>query len=310
MTLPRDIVVTHGDRVIFPDDGITKAQVVEHYARVAPYALPHVRGRPVSMQRVRDNIYAQVFYQKDMPSHFPDWIARVTVPKVGGTVTHVVCNDAASLIYIANQGCITPHVWLSRVGALERPDRMIIDLDPGDGGVEDARFAAHLARAVLTEAGLEPYLMATGSRGYHVVVPIKPLLDFEQVRAIAFGLAQAMERRAPDRLTTEFYKEKRNGRLFLDCNRNAWAQTAVPVYSIRPKKGAPVAVPITWNELDSIAPDAFNVRTIPDRLAEVPDPWPGFARRARSLDSAKRWLAASGGASSDLDVAPAHNGGA
>jgi bifunctional non-homologous end joining protein LigD len=286
----RPIEITHADRVMFPDDGITKGEVVEHYARVAPFALPHLRGRPVSMQRVRDNIYAQVFYQKDAPPHFPDWIHRVVVPKAGGTVTHAICDDAASLVYLANQGCITPHVWLSRVPKLQLPDRMIIDLDPGDGGVSDARFAATLARDVLTQAKLTPYLMATGSRGYHVVVPIKPQADFDEVRAVAFGLSEAMAQRAPDRLTTEFYKEKRGGRLFLDCNRNAWAQTAVPPYSVRPKPGAPVAVPITWDELDSIAPDQFNVRTIADRLNASPDPWPGFARAARALDTARRAL--------------------
>lgn len=285
------IEITHGGRVLFPDDGITKAEVVEHYARVAPFALPHLRGRPVSMQRVRDNIYAQVFYQKDAPPHFPDWVHRVTVPKSGGTVTHAICDDAASLVYLANQGCITPHVWLSRVPDLHLPDRLIIDLDPGDGGVADARFAAKLAREVLDEAGLAPFLMATGSRGYHVVVPIKSHTDFEDVRAVAFGLAQQMATRAPDRLTTEFYKEKRGGRLFLDCNRNAWAQTAVPPYSVRPKRGAPVAVPITWDELESVAPDEFNVRTISARLSASPDPWHGFARRAHSLDTTKRWLA-------------------
>lgn len=153
------------------------------------------------------------------------------VPKVGGTVTHAIVDDAASLVYLANQGCITPHVWLSRVPDLQLPDRMVIDLDPGDGGVAEARFAA------------------TGSRGYHAVVPLRPKADFEEVRAVAFGLSEVMASRAPDRLTTEFYKEKRAGRLFLDVNRNAWAQTAVPVYSIRPKKGAHVAVPLRWDEL-------------------------------------------------------------
>jgi bifunctional non-homologous end joining protein LigD len=168
---------------------------------------------------------------------------------------------------------------------------MIIDLDPGDGGVADARFAAHLARDVLTEARLFPYLMATGSRGYHVVVPIKPRVGFEEVRAIAYGLAEQMARRAPDRLTTEFYKAERGGRLFVDCNRNAWAQTAVPPYSIRPKVGAPVAVPISWDELDSVDPDNWNVRTVPDRLERTPNPWPAFSRHARALDATKRWLA-------------------
>ncbi|MEO6350238.1 MAG: non-homologous end-joining DNA ligase [Candidatus Limnocylindrales bacterium] len=285
------IEVTHGDRVMFPESGITKGEVVAHYARIAKVMLPHMRGRPVSMQRVRDNIRTQVFYQKDAPPHFPDWIRRVVVPKVGGTVTHVVCDDAASLVYIANQGCTTPHVWLSRVGALDKPDRMIIDLDPGDGGVADARFAAVLAREILTDAGLVPYLMATGSRGYHVVVPIRPQADFEEVRSVAFGLAEAMARRAPDRLTTEFYKVERAGRLFLDVNRNAWAQTAVPAYSIRPREGAPVAVPLRWDELETAAPDQWNVRTIEARLAEEPEPWRGFGPHTRTLTAARRWLA-------------------
>ncbi|MDQ3870513.1 MAG: ATP-dependent DNA ligase, partial [Chloroflexota bacterium] len=252
----RTITVTHGDRVVFPDDGVTKGEIVEHYRRVARQMLPHLRGRPVSMQRVRDNIDAQVFYQKDAPAHFPDWIRRVTVPKVGGTVAHVVCDDAAALVYIANQGCVTPHVWLSRVRTLQAPDRMIIDLDPGAGGVADARFAARLAREVLTDA---------------------------------------IERRAPHRLTTEFYKAERAGRLFLDVNRNAWAQTAVPPYAIRPKPGAPVAVPLIWEELESTAPDAWSVRTIARRLADVPDPWRGFGPHMRTLGAARRWLARDGG---------------
>ena len=183
-----EIKITHGDRVVFPDDGVTKREVVEHYARVASVMVPHLKGRPVSMQRVRETIYTQVFYQKDAPDYFPDWIARVEVPKVGGTVNHAVIDDAASLVYLANQGCITPHVWLSRVPDLQLPDRMIIDLDPGDGGVADARFAAHLAHEVVSAAGLVPYLMATGSRGYHVVVPLRPQADFEEVREVSFGL--------------------------------------------------------------------------------------------------------------------------
>jgi bifunctional non-homologous end joining protein LigD len=285
------IKITNGDRVVFPGSGVTKRELVEHYARVAQVMLPHLRGRPVSMQRIRENIDTQVFYQKDTPPYFPNWIRREIVPKAGGTVTHVICDDAATLVYLANQGVVTPHVWLSRVDHLAQPDRMVIDLDPGDGGVADARFAAKLARDVLTEAGLVPYLMATGSRGYHAVVPLRPAADFEEVRAIAFGLAEAMAQRAPDRLTTEFYKEKRAGRLFLDVNRNAWAQTAVPPYSVRPKQDAPVAVPLRWDELDHVDPDHWNVRTIPDRLRDEPEPWKSFGPHMRTLAAARRWLA-------------------
>lgn len=286
----RTITVTHGDRVVFPASGVTKAEIVEHYNRVAPHMLPHVRGRPVMIQRFPGPDGNASIYQKAMPSHFPEWIHRVTVPKVGGTVTHVVIDETATLVYIANQGSITPHVWLSRVDHLDRPDRMIIDLDPGSGGVADARFAATAARELLTEAGLVPHLMATGSRGYHVVVPLRPTEGFEEVRAVAFGLAEELARRAPDRLTTEFHKKARNERLFLDCNRNAYAQTAVPVYAVRPRPSAPVAVPLAWDELETTEPDAWTVRTIGDRLENVPDPWRGFARHARSLDAPRRWL--------------------
>jgi bifunctional non-homologous end joining protein LigD len=285
------IPVTHGDRLIFANSDITKGEIVEHYNRVAARMLPHMRGRPVSIQRFPGADGSRPIYQKAIPSHFPDWIHRVTVPKVGGTVTHVVADDAATLVYLANQGCITPHVWLSRVPHLELPDRMIIDLDPGAGGVADARFAAHLARQVLTEAGLFPYLMATGSRGYHVVVPLRVRDTFEDVREVCFGLAEALARRAPDRLTTEFYKAERAGRLFLDCNRNARAQTAVPPYAVRPKPGAPVAVPLTWDELDTTDSDAWTVRTIGKRLEVTTDPWAGITRHARTLDKAKSWLA-------------------
>lgn len=287
----RTIAVTHGDRVVFPDSAITKGEIVAHYYRVAPWMLPHIRGRPVMMQRVKDRIDGDVFYQKAIGSYFPDWIDRVTVAKAGGSVTHPVINDAASLVYIANQGSITPHVWLSRVGHLNQPDRMIIDLDPGSGGVADARFAAHLAHDLLSEVGVSAYLMATGSRGYHVVVPLRVRDTFEEVREVCFGLAQALARRVPDRLTTEFHKSERAGRLFLDCNRNAYAQTAVPAYAIRPRPGAPVAVPLAWDELDSAEPDDWNVRTVAERLEQVPDPWRGFGRHARSLDAARRWLA-------------------
>jgi bifunctional non-homologous end joining protein LigD len=285
------IALSNRDRVVFPDSGVTKGEIVDHYRRVAARMLPHVRGRPVMMQRFPGADGTSV-YQKAIPAHFPEWVNRVTVPKVGGTVTHVICDDAATLVYICNQGSITPHVWLSRVDHLERPDRMIIDLDPGSGGVGDARFAAHMARELFTEAGLVPHLMATGSRGYHIVVPLRAIEGFEEVRSVAFALAEAMARRAPGRLTTEFYKAERGGRLFLDCNRNAWAQTAVPVYAVRPRPGAPVAVPLAWDELDSTEPDGWTVRTIGERLDGIPDPWRGFGRHARSLAAARRWLAA------------------
>jgi bifunctional non-homologous end joining protein LigD len=301
----RTILITNSDRVVFPDAGVTKGDVVEHYRQVAEVMLPHIRGRPVMLQRVGD-IRRPAIYQKEIPSHFPAWISRVTVPKVGGTVTHVICDDAATLVYIANQGSLTPHVWLSRVDHLDRPDRMIIDLDPGAGGAADARFAAHAARLLLTDAGLVPYLMATGSRGFHVVAPLRPIATFDEVRTVANGLAEALVRRAPDRLTTEFRKDKRHGRLYLDCGRNAWAQTAVPPYAVRPRSQAPVAVPLAWDELDTAEPDGWTIRTIFRRLKETPDPWAGMARHARSLEHARRWIARGDSTRDPVLTPPAH----
>jgi bifunctional non-homologous end joining protein LigD len=286
----REIRVSHADRVLFPEPGITKGEIVEYYRRASPVMLPHVRGRPVMMQRLTDGLGGQVFYQKQISSHFPDWIHRVTVEKTGGTVTHVVCDDAATLVYIANQGCITPHVWPSRADDPDRPDRLIFDLDPGPGGTDDARFAAHTSQRFLTELGLVPFLMATGSRGFHVVVPIRRSDSFDSVREVAAGLADALASREPDRLTTEFRKTERRGRLYVDWVRNTYAQTTVPPYAVRPRAQAPVAVPLDWDELDTAEPDGWTVRTVLDRLDRGSDPWRDIGRHARSLAKARRSL--------------------
>jgi bifunctional non-homologous end joining protein LigD len=286
----RTIRISHPDKVLFPNSGITKGEIVDYYRRVAPVMVPHLRGRPLMLQRLPEGLGGPVFYQKQISGYFPDWIHRTTVTKEGGTVTHVVCDDAATLVYLANQGCLTPHTWLSRADDLNRPDRMIIDLDPSTDDVDDVRFAARAAREVMAEAGLEPYLMATGSRGFHVVVPLRRAEAFDEVRSVARGLADALARRAPERLTTAARKADRGNRVYLDVLRNAYAQTAVPPFAIRPREGAPVAVPLDWRELESARPDGWTVRTVLDRLNRTADPWRGFARRAGSLEATRRWL--------------------
>jgi bifunctional non-homologous end joining protein LigD len=291
------IRVSNADRVVFPDSGVTKGEIVAYYRQVAELMLPHLRGRPLMLQRVTKNIEGEVFYQKEIGRHYPDWIHRARVAKAGGWVTHVVCDNAATLVYLANQGCITLHPWLSRADDPERPDRMIFDLDPGTGGVDDARFAATAMRRLLSEAGLEPLLMATGSRGFHLILPIRRSEPWQVVREIAYGLAEALARRAPDRLTVEFRKEQRRGRLFLDYVRNTYAQTAVAPYSVRVRPGAPVAVPLDWDELDSSRPDGWSVRSVLARLERTPDPWRSAGRRAHSLASARRFLQAELGSS-------------
>jgi bifunctional non-homologous end joining protein LigD len=288
------------DKVLFPDVGVTKGDLIEHYRRVAARMVPHMKGRPVSMQRYPDGIEKEGFYQKDAPDYFPDWIRRVTVEKKGGTVEHAICDDAATLVYLANQNCITPHVWLSRADRLHHPDRLIFDLDPPGEDFDDVRFAAGAVRELLRELGLDPFPMTTGGRGLHLLMPLDRRADFDVVRDFARDVAEVLARRHPDRLTTEARKNKRRGRLFLDIMRNSYAQTAVPPYAVRAKAGAPVAVPIAWREVSDpgLTGSRWNTRNVASRLRKK-DPWQGLSRHARSLTGPRRkldrWIAAAEG---------------
>ena len=281
----RDVPITHADKVLFPD-GITKADLAAYYRDVAPAMLPHVRDRPVSMQRFNGGIERGGFFQKDVPRGAPDWVRLVEVPKRGGTVRHVLANDTATLVWLANQNCITPHVFTARADRLDRPDRIVWDLDPS--GADEfplVRRTALELGALLREAGSEPFAMATGSRGVHVVVAIRRRYGFDAVRDAALAVAEALAARRPGELTTAFRKEKRDGRLFLDVNRNGRAQTAVPPYAVRPRPGAPVATPLHWEELDDAAlrPDGWTLRTVLGRLERDGDPWAGITRSAGAL---------------------------
>ena len=287
----RTIRLTHPDRVVFPDLGITKAELVDYYRRVAPVMVPFLRGRPLMLQRLRGDLPSgQLFYQKEAPGYFPSWIRRVTVSNRGGTVTHAICDDAAGLVYLANQGVITPHPWLARADDPDRPDRLVFDLDPSVDALDEVRFAARAVGDLLREVGLQPFLMATGSRGFHVVAAIRREEPFPIVNAIAAALAEALADRAPDRLTTEFSKAGRGTRVFIDYHRNMYAQTAVPPYAVRPRPGAPVATPLAWEELDRARPDGWSIRAMLDRLDRTTDPWSGFGRHPRSIDHVRRWL--------------------
>jgi bifunctional non-homologous end joining protein LigD len=284
--------ISHPDKVLFPDDGVTKGDLAAHYERVAPYMLPHVKNRPVSMQRFPDGIDKQGFFQKEVPDYFPDWIERVKVPKRGGTNTQVVANDADTLVYLVNQGCITPHVWLSRVGKLDSPDRLVFDLDPSGVSFAGIRRAARQVGELVEELGLSPFAMVTGSRGIHVWVPLRPSGDFDEVREFARAASELLVRRDPDLLTLEARKQKRGERILIDIMRNGYAQTAVPPYAVRPRAGAPVATPLRWEELSDarLKPDKFTTRNIARRLAQVGDPWRGISRHARGLERPRRRL--------------------
>jgi bifunctional non-homologous end joining protein LigD len=287
----REVEISRPHKPLFPD-GITKLDLAGYYEAVADFMLPHVEARPLNLERYPDGIDGHRIIQQKASGHFPDWIERVEVGKRGGTVEHVMASDAATLVYLANQACITLHRWLSRADRLDRPDRLIVDLDPSDGTTADVRRAALQFGDLLRDVGLEPFAMATGSRGYHVVAPLQRRQDFDAVRAFARDLARVAAAREPKRLTTEQRKAKREGRILIDIQRNAYAHTAVAPYSVRPRPKAPVATPLDWDELAeaSARPDRWTLQTLPRRLEREADPWREMASAARPLGPAQRLL--------------------
>ncbi|HUS05701.1 MAG TPA: non-homologous end-joining DNA ligase [Bryobacteraceae bacterium] len=284
----RSIPITHEDRILFPRDGITKGDVIEYYRQVAPAMVPHLKGRRLTMQRYPRGIDGESFFQKEISEYFPDWVHRVTVPKKGGTVTHAVCDNAASLVYLANQGCLTPHVGLARLPHLEHPDQMIFDLDPAEDDFEIVRSVAFSMKELLEDIKLKGFVKTTGSRGLHLVLPLDRVLEFNEVRSIARQIAEVLVARRPKDVTLEQLKADRKGRLFLDTNRNGTAQTAVPAFAVRARDGAPVAVPISWDELQDKRLNArtFHIRNAVAHLKTGNNPWTGMARAAKSLGPA------------------------
>jgi bifunctional non-homologous end joining protein LigD len=280
----RNVRITHPEKRLFPD-GTTKADLAEYYRDIAPAMLPHVRERPVSMQRFNAGIGRPGFFAKEVPKGAPDWVPTIEVPKKGGTVRHVLANETATLVWLANQNCITPHVSTARADRLDRPDRIVWDLDPSGDDFDLVRRTALALGELLRAGGTEPFAMVTGSRGIHVVVAIRRRYAYGAVRDAALAVANALVERHPDELTTEFYKEKREGRLFVDVNRNGRAQTAVPAYAVRPRPGAPVATPLRWDEVEdgALRPDAFGLRDALARVERDGDPWADIARSAGAL---------------------------
>ncbi len=287
----RTVKISRPDKQLFPC-GITKLELAEHYAAVAPLMVAQIADRPLTLERYPDGIGGERIMQQRAGKYFPSWIARTVVPKKGGSVEHVRATDAATLVYLAGQACITLHAWLSRRDRLERPDRMIIDLDPGVEDPAAVRRAARVIGELLRELGLEPWAMATGSRGYHVVVALQRRQDFDEVRAFARELGAVAARREPKLFTIEQRKDKRGGRILIDVMRNGYAQTAVAPYSVRARPGAPVATPLAWEELSDsrTRADRWTIKTITRRLDRDGDPWKEIAARPATLTRARSQL--------------------
>jgi len=288
-----DVKVTHPERVLFPDDGITKRDLVDYYCKVADTMLPHLKDRPLNVQRFPRGIDQKGFLQQDFADSAPEWVSRVEVTKEGGTVVHPLAERPEALGWLANQNCITLHAWQSRKGRLDKPDRLVFDLDPSDSDFATVRQTAHAVADVLDDLELARYLQTTGSRGLHVVVPLRADADFDTARQFARDVAEVVVADDPGHRTVEARKEKRDGRIYLDVMRNAYAQTAVAPYSVRPRRGAPVATPLEWDELASrgMRADRFTIRDIPKRLSGQRDPWADMYRHSRSLNGPIKRLA-------------------
>ncbi|MET8457083.1 non-homologous end-joining DNA ligase [Streptomyces parvulus] len=290
----RTLEVHRPGKVLFPaTDGTpeyTKGDLVDYHRAVAPFMLPHLRGRPLMLERHPDGVGGPRFMQKNTPEHYPEWIRRVEVGKEGGTVRHTVCDDSATLVYLADQAALTLHRWLSRAGAVDLPDRMVFDLDPSGDDFEAVREAARLVGELLDELRLPSALMTTGSRGLHVVVPLTARQDFDEVREFARDAADVLAAAHPDRLTTAARKKDRGDRLYLDIQRNAYAQTAVAPFTVRALPGAPVATPVSWDALDDPALHArrWTIATAVEQ-ARI-RPWADVMSRARALGPARRRL--------------------
>ncbi len=285
-----DIEISNREKMFFPEQKYTKGDLIDYYEKIADVILPHIESRPLTMIRFPDGIDGKKFFQKDAPDYFPDWIEKKEVRNQDGTTTnYVICNDMASLVYLANQACITPHIWLSKKDKLNFPDRMIFDLDPADEDFSRVKWAAGMLKNLLQDQlGLPSFLMTTGSRGLHIVVPLKREKSFDEVRSFAQQISVYLEKKYPDALTTAIRKDKRGDKLFLDVTRNAFAQTTVAPYAVRPLNGAPVATPLDWNELEKhdLHSQYYTIQNIFRRLGSKKDPWKNIDDASVSLEKA------------------------
>jgi bifunctional non-homologous end joining protein LigD len=279
-------MITHPDKVLFPDAGITKGDLAAYYEDVAAVMLPHLRGRPVTMERYPAGIDAQGFWQKDVSRGFPAWLTRVNVRKKGGgTVHYPVVTDRRALQWMSNQNTITHHVWTSRTPRLDYPDVCVFDLDPSTDDAAGVRTAAMALRELLAELGLASWIKTSGSKGFHIVVPLDGKTSVGQVVGFADAASRLFVSRAPDTLTLEFSKADRGGRLYVDTGRNIQGATFAAVYTVRARPGAPVSAPCTWDEVEAalVHPRSFTLTNMRARLKDVGDLWAGMRKQGRSL---------------------------
>lgn len=285
----REVALTNLDKVFFPASGLTKGDLVRYYLDVAPFALRHVERRPMQMKRYPNGVEGDFFYQKRVPNPHPAWLetVRIVFPRFGRTADFPVVTDAAGLAWIVNLGCVELHTWHARVRDIERPDYLLIDLDPSaDGQWGAVRAIALVVKEVTDELDLPSFPKTSGATGFHILCPIRPELRFPDVRRFAKALAQEVERRVGDQdvATTTWKVADRRG-VFVDYGQNARDRTIASAYSIRPTADARASAPLRWEEVADVDPAAFTLTTMRDRLAEIGDPTAGMWKRKVGLAS-------------------------
>ena len=278
-------MITHPEKIMFPEDGITKGDLAAYYSAVAKVMLPHIKGRPVTMERFPAGIGKKGFWQKDVSKGFPAWLERVAVPKKDGVVHHPVITDEQSLLWVTNQNAITQHVWISRIPDLYYPDICVFDLDPSREDAAAVRGAALGLRNLLDELGLPSWIKTSGSKGYHIVVPLDGKAKMDDVARFADDVGKVFVSHAPDHLTREFNKVDRKGRIYVDTGRNGYSATFAAAYTVRARNGAPVSAPCTWEEIEKgkVEPGSFHLRNMPARIKKAGDIWADMLRKRPSL---------------------------
>jgi bifunctional non-homologous end joining protein LigD len=292
----RVVRLSSAERVLFPDVGATKGDLFDYYGAVAPALVPHLRNRPFTMKRFREGAAGGFFFQKDAPKGMPEWIPTRrfrTWPREGDSriVAFPLVNDELALLWMVQMHCIDMNAWYSRVDKPDRPDFVLFDLDPPDGGFRQAIAVAHLVRELMDQVGLTSYVKTSGADGIHVLVPVTRRSDHEAARDFAQQAADLLASRHPGLVTTEWRKAKRRG-VFLDARQNGWGKTIASVYSVRPKPGAPVSTPLRWEELtEDVEPRDFGMADARERLERYGDLFRPVLDEPQALAPARKALA-------------------
>mgnify|MGYP006283387055 CR=1 FL=1 len=273
------------DKIFFPDAEIVKGDIISYYMDVYKLMQPFLQNRPVMIERFPDGIDAEGFYQKSVSDYFPNYIDPISVEKEDGNIEHISCNSKAALVYLANQGTITFHNWLSSQEALDSPKEFVIDLDPPGGDFEIAREGALIIREFLGDKSISSFVKTTGSEGLHIHIPIKTSSNYDEVREVAKELGESLAKQYPDVFTMAQRKDERKGKLFFDIHAMAYGQTSVTPYSIRPIKNAPIATPLDWSELKEkdLGPQSYHLKNIRKRLSQKKNPWKGYRKHAIAI---------------------------